>query len=271
MEHSMINDQFTGKVVLVTGGGRGMGKEVGEAFAARGAKVMLAARNIALGEAVAEQLRQQGGTAATVQAENSDRASMKAMVENTVATFGGLDIVVHCAAHWVQNEVVDMAETDFDAMINSNIQSLFWLAKDTQPYLSQAKDKGRLFFISSASADRMYVPGLICYTATKTYMNYFSRGLAVELGKRNILVNVVEPGLTASDRVKSNLDMSVLNSLTAHQPVPRPGSSEDVASAVLFLASKEASYMTGSSILVDGGHSLCPPVNFGTTLNEIPQ
>ncbi|MFA7553877.1 MAG: SDR family NAD(P)-dependent oxidoreductase [Spongiibacteraceae bacterium] len=263
-----MTDKFKKKVVLVTGGGRGIGKAIAEAFGAEGARVMIAARTISHGESVVASLKAAGVEASVVQASNSDRSSMKAMVEKTVECYGGLDIVVHSAAHWVQNEVVDMDEADFDEMVASNINSLFWLAKDCEPYLSKAEDKGRLIYISSGSANRQYVPGLICYTATKAYLNFFARGLAMELGKRNILVNVVEPGLIASDRVKGNIDTTILSALTTTYPVPRAGLPTEIASSVLFLASNEASYITGTTLLVDGGGSMSPMPDLEGTLAE---
>lgn len=267
----MMKKRFENKVALVTGGGRGIGKAIALAFGAEGAKVMIAARTLERGREVVSQLRQSGVEAEAVQAENSNRDSMKAMVEKTVATFGGLDIVVHSAAHWVQCEVVDMLEKDLDEMIDSNIKSLSWLASDCQPYLSQAADKGRMIFISSGSANRQYVPGLITYTATKAYMNFFARGLALELGKHNILVNVVEPGLIASDRVNDNISQPVLDALTAGYPVPRAGTPADIAQSVLFLSSAEAAYITGSSLLVDGGGSMSPMVDLEQVLTDAGQ
>lgn len=264
-----MSDKFKQKVVLVTGGGRGIGKAIVQAFAEQGAKVMIAARTLSYGEELLASLIEQGVEAAVVQAVNSDRASMKAMVEKTVETFGGLDIVVHSAAHWVQNEVVDMPEHEFEEMVTSNINSLFWLARDCEPYLSKAKDKGRLVFISSGSANRQYVPGLVCYTATKAYMNFFARGLALELGKRNILVNVVEPGLIASDRVKGNIDDSILEALTTTYPVPRAGLPKEIAASVLFLCSNDAAYVTGTSLLVDGGGSMAAMPDLERILAEV--
>ena len=260
--------KFADKVVLVTGGGRGIGKAIVQAFAAEGAKVMIAARTVKFGEALVEELTAQGVEAAVVQAENSDRESMRQMVEKTVAQFGGIDIVVHSAAHWVQREVVDMPEEDFEEMVDSNIKSLFWLSKDCAPYLSKSADKGRLIFISSGSANRQYMPGLTSYTATKAYMNFFARGLALELGSKNILVNVVEPGLIASDRVSGNISEPVLEALTSTYPVPRPGTPKDVADSVLFLASPEAGYITGSSLLVDGGGSMAPMADLEKVLGD---
>lgn len=253
-----MTNKFADKVVLVTGGGRGIGKAIAKAFALEGAKVMIAARTLSRGEEVAAELVAAGCSAAAVQAANDNRAAMKAMVEQTVARYGGLDIVVHSAAHWQQCDVVDMAEEDFAEMVNSNIMSLYWLAKDCAPYLSQAKDKGRMIFISSGSANRQYVPGLIAYTATKAYMNFFARGLALELGKRNILVNVIEPGLIASDRVNDNISEPLLDALTSTYPIPRPGQPSEIAATALFLASNEASYITGAALLIDGGSSMSP-------------
>lgn len=266
-----MSKRFENKVVLVTGGGRGIGKAIASAFAEQGAKVMIAARTLSSGEAVVAELTQRGFQAAVVQASNADRASMKNMVETTVATFGGLDVVVHSAAHWIQQEVIDMADEDFDELITSNIHSMFWLAKDCQPYLSQSSDRGRMIFISSGAANRQFIPGAICYAATKTYMNFFARGLAIELGKHNILVNVVEPGLVASDRAKDNLDDKTLNALTSTYPVARPGEPEEIAASVLFMASKEAAYITGSALLVDGGSSMAPMPDLEAILSGVEQ
>lgn len=263
-----MTKKFQQKVVLVTGGGRGIGKAIALAFGREGATVMIAARTLGHGEAVVAQLQAEGVKAAVVQAENSNRDSMRAMVASTVAQFGRLDIVVHSAAHWVQQEIVDMDEADSDAMIDSNIRALHWLVKDTVPHLAQAPDKGRMIFISSGSANRQYVPGLIAYTSTKAYMNFFARGLAIELGKRNILVNVVEPGLIASDRVTGNISPAVLDALTSTYPTPRAGTPDDIAGSVLFLASSDASYITGTSLLVDGGGSMAPMVDLEQVLAE---
>lgn len=102
---------------------------------------------------------------------------------------------------------------------------------------------------SSSSANREFIPGMIPYVASKSYMNAFVRGMAVEFGPMNILVNTVEPGLTATERMKATM----ANEMAKNFPVPRVGQPQDIANAVLFLASPEASYITGSSLVVDGG------------------
>ena len=253
-----MTESFAGKTVLVTGSGRGMGRGIADAFSALGAKLIISARTAKYGEEAVAAIHARGGEALLVRADNADRQSMKQMVEQGAAHFGGIDVVVHCAAHWVQGDVVDMDDADFDDLVHSNIHSLFWLAKDAAPWLSKAPDKGRLIFISSGAAGRQYLPGNICYSSTKAFMNEFSRGLAMEMGKHNILVNTVEPGLIASDRVLGNIGMDIAQALTNTYPIPRPGMPEDIAKAVLFFASSQADYITGASLLVDGGSSMSP-------------
>jgi len=265
-----MSESFADKVVLVTGGGRGMGRGVAEAFSARGAKLIIAARTPSYGEEAVDAIRARGGEALLVQADNADRHSIKQMVEQGVAHFGRLDVVVHCAAHWVQGEVVDIDEDEFELLVRSNVNSLFWLARDCAPHLSRAPDRGRIIFISSGSAGRQYLQGNICYSSTKAFMNEFSRGLAMELGKRNILVNTVEPGLIASDRVLGNIGPEITQALTTTYPVPRPGTVADIANAVLFLASRASGYITGAQLLVDGGSSMSPMPDLEKILADAP-
>jgi 3-oxoacyl-[acyl-carrier protein] reductase len=263
-----MSDSYAGKVALVTGGGRGMGRAIAEAFAAAGAAVVIGARTRSYGEEAVAAIRQRGGRAALAVADNSDRAAMKAMVETAAEAFGQLDIVVHCAADSAHQPVVDMADDTFDYLVRSNIHSLFWLAKDAAPHLARARDKGRLIYISSGSANRNYIPGLICYAATKAFMNAFARGLAMEFGKLGILVNVVEPGMIASDRLLATISEEAAAAMASAFPVPRVGTPEEVAAAVLFLASNAAGYITGSSLLVDGGASMAPMPSLERHLSE---
>jgi 3-oxoacyl-[acyl-carrier protein] reductase len=260
--------RFENKVVLVTGAGRGMGKAIALAFAREGAKLVISARTPRYGEEVVTQIRQAGGQACLVGGDIADRDSIRAMIAAGVEAFGALDVVVHCAADTSPGLIVDMADDTFDHLVRSNIQSLFWLAKDAAPHLSKAEDAGRLIFISSGEANRKYTPMLIPYGSSKAFMNAFARGLAVEFGQLNILVNVVEPGLISTDGMMAKLGEELPHKIAENFAIPRPGRPEEIAAAVTFLASREASYITGAALLVDGGATMASIPQVSETLKK---
>lgn len=250
--------RFDDKVALVTGAGRGMGRAIAERFAAAGARVVVSARTASRGEETVQRIRAAGGDAVLAVGDIADRDAIREMVETSARHYGRLDIVVHCAAESAHGRVVDMDEAAFDKLVRSNVHSLFWLARDAHAMLSKAPDHGRLIYISSGSANRNYIPGLIPYMATKAYMNAFARGLAMEVGRDRILVNVIEPGMVASDRMREHLSDDLAMKIAAPFPVPRPGQSNEIADGVLFLASTQANYITGANLLIDGGASMAP-------------
>lgn len=254
--------RFDGKVVLVTGGGRGIGRAICEAFASEGARVVVSARTPAHGQKVVDGIRDRGGAASLALGDISSREDIAGMVSRALKAYGALDVVVHCAADAAMARVGEMDDAAFDRQVRSNIHSVFWLAKDALPALSKAKDKGRLIYISSGAANRSFTPGLIPYMASKAYMNAFARGLANEVGRDNVLVNVVEPGLIASDRMREHLPDSYSAKIASAFPVPRVGMPAEIASAVLYLASPEAGYITGTMLLVDGGATMAPIADF---------
>ena len=254
--------RFADQVVLVTGAGRGIGRAIAEAFAAEGAKVVVSARKAALGEQVVADIGKRGGRAALTVGDVARRADIGAMIRDVKRSYGGLDILVHCASDAAMSRVADMSDEIFDTQVHANIHSLFWLAKDALPLLAKARGKGRLIYISSGAANRSFTPGLIPYMASKAYMNAFARGLANEVGRDNVLVNVVEPGLIASDRMREHLDESRAAKIAAAFPVARVGQPAEIAAAVMYLASPEAGYVTGTTLLVDGGATMAPIIDF---------
>lgn len=260
--------RFSGKVAFIIGGGRGMGRAIAQAFAAEGATVVISARTAGFGEQTVADFQTQGYKASLVLGDISDRKSVSQMFDDAVAQQGGLDIVVHVAADAALGRVQDMTDETYDYLIKSNVYSIFWVAKEAAPHLEKAKDKGRLIYISSAAANRTYMPGLIPYASTKAYLNNFARGLAVEFGPLGILVNVIEPGMIASERMQSHVSEDLATSISSIFPVPRPGQPSEIASAALFLASTEASYITGSALLVDGGCSLVPLVGLSKQMTD---
>lgn len=261
-----MSDRFEGQVALVIGGGRGMGRAIAEAFAAEGARVVISARTQKFGEETVAAFQANGWHASLVLGDISERSSVRKMIDEAVHQQGALDIVVHCAADNGHGLVTEMPDETFDYLVKSNINSLFWVAKDAAPHLSKAKNKGRLIYISSGSANRTFMPGLIPYASSKAFMNAFARGLAVEFGPKGILVNVVEPGMVASDRMLEHLSPEQAQAIAKGFPVPRAGQPSEIASAVLYLASPEAGYITGSSLLVDGGASMVSLGDLSSTL-----
>ena len=253
-----MSSRYTSKIVLVTGAGRGMGRAVAQAFAAEGAMVIVAARTREHGVSSVDDIVARGGKAVLLCGDLSKREDVSAIFQRVQTDHGRLDVVVHCAADNAHGKILEMEDAAYDYLIKSNIHALFWIAKDAAGLLSGAKDKGRLIFISSATANRTYLPGLIPYTASKAFLNTFARGLALEFASMNILVNVIEPGMIATDRLKHQINDEQAMKISANFPVPRPGYPEEIAAGVLFLASNDAQYMTGASLLIDGGVSLVP-------------
>ena len=258
--------RYEGKRVLVVGGGMGMGRAIAESFAGEGATVVISEITKEAGEDATSAIAAQGGKAYLAQANISKRDEVKAMIAEAARLAGGIDILVQTAASANHGKIVEMSDEAYDELVRCNIHSIFWMAKDAAPYLSKAKDKGRLIYISSAAANRVFYPGGVPYSSSKAYMNAFARGLAVEFGPLNILVNTVEPGMTRTTRNKAMLSDATVNAMAANYPIQRVGQSQDIANAVLFLASSEASYITGTSLLVDGGSSMVPLGNLEDSL-----
>lgn len=248
--------KFKNKAVLVIGGGVGMGLCIAKSFSEQGAKVVVSELTEQLGRNAVETISNSGGIACALQCNLTQRDQVKSMIDQAAGVYGHIDILVLTAASSKGGRIVEMSDDDYDEIVQCNISAIFWIAKYAAPYLSRAEGSGRLIYISSSSANREFIPGMIPYVASKSYMNAFVRGMAVEFGPMNILVNTVEPGLTATERMKAMMPIEVANEMAKNFPVPRVGQPQDIANAVLFLASEEASYITGSSLVVDGGITL---------------
>ena len=250
--------RFDGRVVLVTGAGRGMGRVVADAFAGEGATVVVAARTASYGEQAVAELTARGTTASLVLGDLADRGAVQRMFDQAAQQHGGLDVVVHCASDNAQGRIVELADDDLDYLLRSNVHALHWIAKAAVPHLARSSHPGRLILVSSAGANRVFTPGLIAYMSTKAYMEAFARGLAVEVGSLGVLVNVVAPGMIATDRMLGHLQPDQIDAVASTYAVPRAGQPDEIASAATYLASPEASYVTGACLLVDGGASMAP-------------
>lgn len=244
---------LAGQVALVIGGGVGMGAEVSRCLAARGATLLISEFTQELADLAADEINGAGGTAHALQCDISQRQQVAEMMRSAGERYGRIDSLVLTAAAANSGKIAEMSDEDYEHLVKCNISAIFWIAKDAAPYLAKASDSGRIVYISSGAANREFIPGMIPYMASKAYMNAFVRGMAVEFGPLNIRVNAVEPGMIATGRMQQALPMANAERLASHFPVPRVGQPQDIANTVLFLVGPDSGYITGTTILVDGG------------------
>lgn len=243
-----MND-LNGKRALVTGASRGIGAAIARDLARRGAAVAITYEHSAERAAeVVQAIEKEGGRAVAIKANSADAAAMQHAVDETVRALGGLDILVNNAGIARQGSVEHMSLADIDAQLNVNVRGAILVAQAAIPHL---KAGGRIIFIGSSLADRVPSTEVTVYSATKSAQISLTRGLARELGPRDITVNLVQPGGTDTDMNPAVGDHAdALRALTA---LGRYNEPEDVAAAVSFLASPAARQITGTAITVDAG------------------
>lgn len=240
-----------GKVALVTGASRGIGRAIALKLASEGAKVAINyAGNTAKAEAVKAEIEAAGGEAMLVQADVSDAAQVDAMVKTVAEAFGTIDILVNNAGITRDGLLMRMKEEDFDAVLNTNLKGVFHCTKAVSR-LMMKKRYGRIVNMASV-VGLMGNAGQTNYAAAKAGVMGFSKSAARELASRGITVNTVAPGCINTD-MTAVLPDKVKEGMLQSIPLQRIGESEDVANAVLFLASDLAAYITGQNVDVDGG------------------
>ena len=245
---------LTGKVALVTGGSRGIGRAICLELAKEGAKVVVNyAGSQAAAEEVVEQIKAAGGEAIAVQGDVASSADADKMVSTTVETFGRIDILVNNAGITRDNLLMRMKEDEWDAVINTNLKGVFNCTKAaTRPMMKQRA--GRIINISSVVGIQGN-PGQANYVSAKAGVIGLTKSNAKELATRGITVNAVAPGYIQTDMTE-NLGDDVKTKLLETIPLARMGQPEDIANVVSFLASDKASYMTGQVLSVDGGMAM---------------
>jgi 3-oxoacyl-[acyl-carrier protein] reductase len=241
--------ELTGKVALVTGASRGIGRAIAVGLASRGAHVVAAARgNNADG--TVEAIRAAGGSATAVAADVTDTASVEAMIAAALQHNGRLDILVNNAGIARDQLMLRMKRADWDEVLATNLTAAFTIVQAVlKPMIRQRG--GRIISIGSV-VGQMGNAGQANYAASKAGLIGFSKAIAREVASRQITVNVVAPGLIATDMTQALTDQAQ-GDWSAQIPLGRIGTGEDVAAAVCFLASDEASYITGHVLAVNGG------------------
>jgi 3-oxoacyl-[acyl-carrier protein] reductase len=245
---------LTGNVAVVTGSSRGIGRAIAIALARQGAKVVVNyVSNPAAAEAVVEQITSAGGEACAIQADVSDPEQARRLIDATLAAYGQLDILVNNAGITRDGLLLRMSENDWDVVLDTNLKGAFNCMKAAAKPMMRAR-RGRIISISSVSGIAGNA-GQANYSAAKAGLHGLTKAVARELGSRQITVNAVAPGFVATD-LTAHLDEKLLAAGVEHTVLGRMGHVDDIAAAVLFLASDEASFITGQIIAVDGGLAL---------------
>lgn len=244
---------LSGQRALVTGGGRGIGAAIVTRLAEAGAEVVAANRTFEHVETLATALRARGLAVTPARFGDLSRKGLTELVDASAR--GGLDILVHNAGGcpWASIETLD--EDDLDATLALNLSACFWLTQAAIPWM-RARGGGRILVTSSVTGPRSAMVGASHYAAAKAGVNGFIRSAALELARDAITVNGVEPGFIAKHGRGSLGSDEAMAKIAEDVPLGRMGDADDIAFAMLYLASREAKYITGQTIVVDGGAGL---------------
>jgi 3-oxoacyl-[acyl-carrier protein] reductase len=245
--------RFDGRVALITGVRPGIGGAVASCLAQGGAELVLANRTPESAELVARPLRERGAKVHVVPFSPDERSAQRT-VQDALAAAGRIDILLHNAGGctWAPLEAID--EPLLEEALGLNLKSCFWLTRAALPSLKQSS-AGRVVITSSITGPRVAMVGAAHYAAAKAGVNGFIRAAALELAPYRITVNGVEPGFVAKDRGRLS-SPPTRERIERYIPLGRAGTPLDIAYAMLFLASAEASWITGQTIIVDGGATL---------------
>lgn len=243
-----------GKTVLITGASKGIGRGIAKVFAKQGTNTVIVARHLEAAQGVADELKAAGYEAMGVSADVADKASLQAAVQAAVEAYGGLDILCANAGIFPSASLEEMTEEDWDTVMNTNLKGTLFSVQTCLPELKKSA-AGRVVITSSITGPITGFPGWSHYGASKAGQLGFIRTAAIELAKYGITVNAVMPGNILTEGLEGMGD-DYLKQMASSIPLKRLGSVEDIANAMLYFASEEAGYVTGQTIVVDGGQVL---------------
>ncbi len=243
--------ELSGKRALVTGGSRGIGAAIAMVLAGKGADVAITyERSADCAAEVVQAIEKKGRKALAIKADSADPEAVRRSVDEAAQALGGLDILVNNAAIALYNTIADISAADIDILLGVNVRSPILASQAAIPHLKQG---GRIISIGSAGAERIVGDTGTVYFMTKSALHSFTRGLARELGSRDVTVNLIQPGSTDTDMNPANGEFADFQ--RSLSPLGRYGKPEDIAAAVAFLASPAARHITGAILTVDGGQT----------------
>ncbi len=250
--------RFSGKTVIVTGGARGIGLACVEAFAAEGASVVLADVDRAAGEAAAVRLGAEGRTVRSVTADVSKAADARALVQAALDWTGRLDVLVNNAGILKAGDILELAEEDLDAVLAVNLKGAF-LVGQAAARAMVGRGGGAIVNMGSVNG-LLAIPNQLAYVVSKGGLHQLTRAMALALADKGVRVNAIGPGSIATDLLRQVMaDEAARRRILSRTPMGRLGEPAEVARLALFLASEEASYITGQIVYIDGGRL---PLNY---------
>jgi glucose 1-dehydrogenase len=246
--------RLAGKTAVVTGAANGIGLACAKRFAADGAAVALGDINVEAGEAAAKALREQGARAIFVETDVNQRAAIAGLIDRATRDFGRIDVMLNNAGVALNASVLEMSDETFDKVLSINLRSAFIGTQLAARQMIAEKHGGVIISMSSVNA-LLAIPGLAAYACTKGALNQLTKVAAIELAPHNIRVVAIGPGTILTDLAKKAVlsDEAARKRILARTPIGRAGEPEEVASVASFLASEDASYITGQTIYPDGG------------------
>ncbi len=244
--------KLKGKTAVVTGSGRGIGREVALSLAREGANVVVVSRNQKEIESVAKEIKALKVKALCVKTDVSSFKDVNLLVEKTMKEFGRIDILVNNAGIFESSLLSQMTEEQWDRMISVDLKGVFNCTRAVINHMIKQK-YGKIVNISSIAGTALGFPGSTHYSSSKAGIIGFTQSLAMEVAQHGINVNSIAPGVIKTSMVMNALSEKELEVFSKHIPVGRIGKPEDIANTALFLASDDSAYITGQTITVDGG------------------
>ncbi|WP_159888072.1 SDR family oxidoreductase [Paenibacillus puerhi] len=245
-----MDKKLAGKVALITGASRGIGRTIAENLAHHGAKVVINYANRSEQAAeVVQDIKRNGGEATAIQADISRLSELERLYQETLQTFGKLDIVVNNAGIVITKPIGDITEADFDQLFAINVKGTYFSCQLAAKHL---ESNGRIINFSTSVTGQMF-PAYSLYAGSKGAVEQFKRQLAKELGKRNITINAVAPGPVNTELFTVGKTPEQIQGLAKMNAFGRLGETEDIAAVVLFLASEESQWVTGQTLRANGG------------------